>query len=197
MTCTCELKSFLGKGPQFANLTDADIAAQAMVFCLGGFDTISNAMSVGSYELAVNKEIQNKLRSEIVETHRLNGGKVTYDSLLKMKYMDKVISEILRKWPPAGVVDRVATKPYTIEPVNADEKPVHLKLGDLFWIPMFGFHRDPKNFENPTKFDPERFSDENKGNIKPYTYVPFGAGPRNCIASRFALLELKTLFYHF
>ncbi|KAH1027134.1 hypothetical protein HUJ05_000702 [Dendroctonus ponderosae] len=185
-----------GKGSQFANLTDDDIAAQAMVFYVAGFETISNALCFGSYELAVNKEIQNKLRSEIVETHRLNGGKVTYDSLLKMKYMDMVISEILRKWPPAGVVDRVATKPYTIEPVNADEKPVHLKIGDLFWIPMFGFHRDPKNFENPTKFDPERFSDENKGNIKPYTYVPFGAGPRNCIASRFALLELKTLFYH-
>lgn len=104
--------------------------------------------------------------------------------------------EILRKWPPAGAVDRVATQPYTIEPVNADEKPVHLKIGDVVWIPIFAYHRDPENFENPTKFDPERFSDENKGNIKPYTYLPFGAGPRNCIGSRFALLEIKALFYH-
>ncbi|ENN79797.1 hypothetical protein YQE_03762, partial [Dendroctonus ponderosae] len=237
-----------GKGPQFANLTDADLAAQAMIFYLAGFDTISNAMSFGSYELAINKKIQNKLRSEIVETHKLNDGKITYDSLLKIQYMDKVISEILRKWPPVGISDRVATKPYTIEPVNANEKPLNLKIGDVVWIPIFGFHRDPKHFENPTKFDPERFSDENKSrttclsvlvletalfyhlllnfeieptkstrvplklsaksitpspkgdenkrNIKPHTYVPFGAGPRNCIGSRFALLEMKSLFYN-
>nr|UUB32703.1 cytochrome P450 CYP9Z52 [Dendroctonus valens] len=185
-----------GKGRQLTDLTDADIASQAMIFFFAGFDTISTAMCFGSYELAVNKEIQNKLRSEIVEAHRLNGGKVTYDSLLKMNYMDKVISEILRKWPPAPAVDRVVTQPYTIEPVNADEKPVNLKIGDVLWIPIYAYHRDPENFENPTKFDPERFSDENKSNIKPYTYIPFGSGPRNCIGSRFALLEIKALFYH-
>ncbi|KAH0999930.1 hypothetical protein HUJ04_008166 [Dendroctonus ponderosae] len=185
-----------GKGRQLINLTDTDIASQAMIFFFAGFDTISTAMCFGSYELAVDKEIQNKLRREIVEAHRLNGGKVTYDSLLKMNYMDMVISEILRKWPPAGAVDRVVTKPYTIEPVNADETPINLKIGDVIWIPIFAFHRDPENFENPTKLDPERFSDENKSSIKPYTYLPFGAGPRNCIGSRFALLEIKALFYH-
>uniref|UniRef100_A0AAR5P3G8 Cytochrome P450 n=1 Tax=Dendroctonus ponderosae TaxID=77166 RepID=A0AAR5P3G8_DENPD len=79
---------------------------------------------------------------------------------------------------------------------NIDEKPLNLKIGDVVWIPIFGFHRDPKHFENPTNFDPERFSDENKRNIKPHTYVPFGAGPRNCIGSRFALLEMKSLFYN-
>ncbi|KAH0999936.1 hypothetical protein HUJ04_008171, partial [Dendroctonus ponderosae] len=62
---------------------------------------------------------------------------------------------ILRKWPPAGAVDRVVTKPYTIEPVNADETPINLKIGDVIWIPIFAFHRDPENFENPTKLDPE------------------------------------------
>ncbi|ERL95684.1 hypothetical protein D910_00114, partial [Dendroctonus ponderosae] len=103
---------------------------------------------------------------------------------------------ILRKWPPSAAVDRVVTQPYTIEPVNDNEKPVNLKIGDVIWIPIFAYHRDPENFQNPTKFDPERFSDENKINIKPYTYLPFGAGPRNCIGSRFALLKMKALFYH-
>ncbi|ERL89341.1 hypothetical protein D910_06712 [Dendroctonus ponderosae] len=167
-----------------------------MIFFFAGFDSVAIVMCFGSYELAVNKEIQNKLRSEVVESRRLNGGKVTYESLLKMNYMDQVISEVLRKWPPIPTADRVATQPYTIEPVNADEKPVNLKIGDVISIPIFGYHRDPKNFENPTKFDPERFSDENKSKIKPYTYMPFGLGPRNCIGSRFALLEIKALFYH-
>ncbi|KAH0999931.1 hypothetical protein HUJ04_008167 [Dendroctonus ponderosae] len=186
-----------GKGRQKTTyLTDDDIASQAMIFFFAGFDSVAIVMCFGSYELAVNKEIQNKLRSEVVESRRLNGGKVTYESLLKMNYMDQVISEVLRKWPPIPTADRVATQPYTIEPVNADEKPVNLKIGDVISIPIFGYHRDPKNFENPTKFDPERFSDENKSKIKPYTYMPFGLGPRNCIGSRFALLEIKALFYH-
>lgn len=61
---------------------------------------------------------------------------------------------------------------------------------------MYALHRDPKYFPNPEKFDPERFSDENKHKIVPFSYVPFGSGPRNCIASRFALLEIKTLFVY-
>uniref|UniRef100_A0A1E1W0F1 unspecific monooxygenase n=2 Tax=Pectinophora gossypiella TaxID=13191 RepID=A0A1E1W0F1_PECGO len=56
-------------------------------------------------------------------------------------------------------------------------------------------HMDPEYFPEPEKFDPDRFSDENKHNIKPFTFMPFGMGPRNCIGSRFALLELKVLLY--
>ena len=63
-------------------------------------------------------------------------------------------------------------------------------------VPIYGFHRDPKYFPDPHKFDPERFSEENRRNIDPDTYLPFGIGPRNCIGSRFALMELKTLLYY-
>lgn len=63
------------------------------------------------------------------------------------------------------------------------------------WIPIYGIHHDPTYFPNPDKFDPERFSDENKHNIQPGTYLPFGIGPRNCIGSRFALMEIKTMMY--
>ena len=87
------------------------------------------------------------------------------------------------------------TKPYTIEPTNPGEKPIPLKVNDLIWIPAHGIHRDPEYYPNPDKFDPERFSDENKDSIRPYTYMPFGLGPRNCIGSRFALLEIKSLLF--
>lgn len=105
-------------------------------------------------------------------------------------------SETLRKWPIAIALDRVCTKPYTIQPVNPSEKPLHINKGDNLWIPTFGIHHDPKYYPQPDKFDPERFNDENKHNINPYTYSPFGLGPRNCIGSRFALMEFKTLFFH-
>ncbi|KAL1509575.1 hypothetical protein ABEB36_004287 [Hypothenemus hampei] len=177
-------------------LTNDDIASQALIFFFAGFDTVSTALCYSAHELAVNKDIQDRLREEIRETDKLNDGKLTYDALLNMKYMDMVFSEILRKWPPFFIMDRVCTKPYTIEPKYPDEKPVHLKVGDLIWLPMFGLHRDPKYFPKPEVFDPERFSDENRDQIIPYSYIPFGVGPRNCIGSRFAILECKALIYN-
>lgn len=104
-------------------------------------------------------------------------------------------TEALRKWPSAVAVDRVCTKPYVIQPVTPEEKPLQINKDDVIWIPIYGFHHDPKYYPEPQKFDPERFNDENKHNIQPYTYLPFGMGPRNCIGSRFALLEFKTLFF--
>lgn len=94
------------------------------------------------------------------------------------------------------IVERVCTKPYTIEPISPEEKPVHIQKGDGIWIPIVGIHLDPQYYPSPEKFDPERFNDGNKHKIKPYTYIPFGLGPRNCIASRFALLECKALIYN-
>lgn len=106
-----------------------------------------------------------------------------------------IFSETLRRWPNAIAADRQCTKPYTIQPVTSEEKPIHIEKGEIIWIPIFGIHHDPKYYPEPQKFDPERFNDENKHKINPYTYLPFGVGPRNCIGSRFALLEWKALFF--
>lgn len=91
------------------------------------------------------------------------------------------------------MVDRLCVKDYEIE---YDDKKFVIEKGKNFYIPIYGFHHDEKYFKNSDKFDPERFSDENKGNIDPDTYLPFGIGPRNCIGSRFALMEIKTIIYY-
>ncbi|KAJ8953900.1 hypothetical protein NQ318_019140 [Aromia moschata] len=183
-------------GKQSRNITDANIVSQALVFFFAGFETISNLMVFLSYELAVNPDIQERLRNEVRETLEECGGKLTYEGLLKMKYMDMVVSEALRKWPNAVATDRVCTKAYTIQPTMPGEKPLHLEEGAVLFIPIYGIQRDPQHFPDPEHFDPERFSDENKHNIKPYTYFPFGVGPRNCIGSRFALLEAKSVCFY-
>lgn len=93
-------------------------------------------------------------------------------------------------------MDRVCTKDFTIEPIKSYEKPVCLKKNDILILPIYALHHDPQYFPDPERFDPERFSDENKAKIQPCTYIPFGSGPRNCIGSRFALLESKILFFY-
>ncbi|XP_017776423.1 PREDICTED: cytochrome P450 9e2-like [Nicrophorus vespilloides] len=177
-------------------ITDDDITAQALIFFFAGFDSVATLMVLMAYELAVHPDIQERLQNEIDIVLEENDGKITYDAINKMKYLDMVTSETLRKWPPNIVINRVCVKPYTIPAVLPDEIPVTLQVGDAISVPVYGIHRDPKNYPNPEKFDPERFNDENKVNIEAYTYLPFGSGPRNCIGSRFALIETKVVYIH-
>ena len=92
--------------------------------------------------------------------------------------------------------DRLCVKPYKIEPIDENERAVTVEKGDILWIPIVAIHRDENYYPNPLTFDPERFNDTNRSKIDPYTYMPFGIGPRNCIASRFALLEIKIICFH-
>ncbi|XP_011705919.1 PREDICTED: cytochrome P450 9e2-like, partial [Wasmannia auropunctata] len=87
-------------------------------------------------------------------------------------------------------------KRYELPPSQPGRKSVIVEPGDILLFPVHAIHRDPKYFPNPDKFDPERFSEENKDNILPYTYLPFGHGPRKCIGNRFALMETKILIAH-
>lgn len=171
-------------------LTIEDITAQAAGFFLAGYDTSSTLLSFLAYELAVNREIQQKLHQEIDDLFNKCGENIDYESLLKMKYLDMVVSETFRFWPPAMFTERQCNNTYTL---TDGQESVTLERDQSVWIPVYFLHHDPKYFPNPDKFDPERFSDENKNNIQPFTYLPFGLGPRNCLGSRFALLEIKVL----
>ncbi|KAK5641518.1 hypothetical protein RI129_010065 [Pyrocoelia pectoralis] len=175
------------------NLSDEDITAQALVFFAAGFETVSSALSFLSYELATHPEIQQKLYEEISTVLEANSGEITYELVTSMKYLDCVISESLRMHAPLSFIDRVSVKPYTIHPKDSSEKPLHLEEGSVIWFPACSLHHDKKYFPNPEKFEPERFNEQNKHKINPFAYLPFGAGPRSCIGSRFALLEMKLL----
>jgi len=84
--------------------------------------------------------------------------------------------EVLRMYPPAPLLDRRCSANVTFPDFD-----LTLEKGSNVMIPVYGMHFDPDYFPDPQKFDPERFSEENKKDIKPFTYLPFGEGPRNCI----------------
>ncbi|XP_059612487.1 probable cytochrome P450 9f2 [Phlebotomus argentipes] len=175
--------------------SEIEIVAQCFLFMMAGYETISTVVSFAVYELAINPDIQKKLHAEILQVHReLNGKRHNYDTLQRMKYLDMVVSEALRKWPPAPFTDRTCTEEFSIN-LNDGQKFTFEK-GNIMWLPIHAFHRDPNFYPDPEKFDPERFSDENKDSIDPDTFIPFGIGPRNCIGSRFALMETKSVLFH-
>lgn len=177
-------------------MTTDDIIAQAFIFFLAGFDTSSRLMCFVSHVLSHHPDIQERLREEVDTVLGDEEGDITYDTLVKMKYMDMVLSETLRLYSPVSLNDRVCVKAYTLPPAIKGAKEYVVQPNTTIWIPAHGFHRDPNYFPEPNKFDPERFNDDNKNDIIPYTYMPFGFGPRKCIGERFALMETKILLAH-
>ncbi|KAJ3652765.1 hypothetical protein Zmor_018702 [Zophobas morio] len=164
---------------------EVKMAGQAIPFFSAGNDTTSITLALTCYELALHTEIQDRLRKEVTEIFQ-ESGTFTYENLQEMKYMDMVINETLRKYPLAPFLMREAAEDYTFE-----ETGFTLEKGVSLLVPISGLHYDPKYYPEPEKYDPERFSDDNKRNLTPYTYLPFGEGPRNCIGQRFALLVSK------
>ncbi|KAL0268095.1 UNVERIFIED_CONTAM: hypothetical protein PYX00_010167 [Menopon gallinae] len=163
-----------------------EAAAQLFVFFLAGFETSSSALTYGLYEFALNPELQKRLQEEIDETMDKLDGQITYEALHEMEYLDMVVQEILRKYPSLGILQRKCTTEYPLP-----ELGFTIEKGTKVFISAKGIQRDPNIYPNPEKFDPQRFAPEEKKKMDPMTYLPFGEGPRNCIGSRFGLMQMK------
>ncbi|EEC01396.1 cytochrome P450, putative [Ixodes scapularis] len=119
------------------------------------------------------------------------GPEPTLDVVSKLEYLNCVISESMRLYPPVNRLERSPVEDYVMTDTG-----IKLPKNHVIAIPVYAMHHDPSNFEDPYKFDPERFSEENRGCIRPYSYLPFGAGPRNCVGMRFALQTIKLCLLH-
>lgn len=172
-------------------LTEDEALSQCVVFFVGGLDTMSTVLACTAYLLALHPEVQYKLREEVNHCFKQHGPEPSADVVSKMKYLHCVISESMRLYPPGVRIDRTAAVDYVL-----GETGIHVPKGSIVGIPVYAMHHDPLFFDDPEKFNPERFSDENVHNIQPYSYLPFGAGPRNCIGMRFALQTVKLCLLH-
>ncbi|XP_046629103.1 probable cytochrome P450 6a14 [Neodiprion virginianus] len=160
-------------------------AAQVFVFWVAGFETSSSAATHCLYEMAMNQDIQEKLAEEI-NTVLEKFGSLTYDSIMEMSYLDKVISETLRKYPSFPILNRQCNRE-----VELPETGFVIPVGTPIIFPVLGIHHDPEIYPEPERFDPERFNQENIAKRHQYAYLPFGKGPRNCIGMKFGLLQTK------
>ncbi|KFP04526.1 Cytochrome P450 3A27, partial [Calypte anna] len=174
-------------------LTDSEILSQAFIFIFAGYEPTSNTLGYVAYELAMHPDVQQKAQEEI-DSVLPNKAPLTYEAMMQLEYLDMVLSETLRLYPIGGRIERTCKRDVEINGVT-------IPKGIIVMIPPYTLHHNPEYWPNPEEFRPERFSKENKEAIDPYTYLPFGAGPRNCIGMRFALLTLKVaiaiLLQHF
>ncbi|XP_075166042.1 cytochrome P450 6g1-like [Haematobia irritans] len=168
------------------------LIAQAMVMTVGGFETSSTTIANTLLELAKQPDLQIRLKDEILKCFsQTEGLKISYEDIGKLEYMDMVVSETLRLYPVLPVLERVCNQEhmgsYSLKPYSDFSIPSGMSV----YISTYGIHYDPKYWPNPTKFDPERFSPENKESLNPGIYLPFGMGPHNCIGTRLGLLQVK------
>ncbi|XP_035491934.2 cytochrome P450 3A40-like isoform X2 [Scophthalmus maximus] len=168
---------------QKEGLNEHEIISQISILLMAGYETTASALMFLAYNMARNPEIMKRLQKEIDSTFP-NKGSVQYEALMQMEYLDAVVNESLRLYPPIARIDRVAKETIKIKDITILKDMVVL-------VPVYALHHDPELWPEPEEFKPERFSKENKQSITPYTYLPFGVGPRNCLGMRFALVILK------
>lgn len=166
-------------------LTIEQIAAQAFVFFLAGFETSSTTMSYCLYELAQNAEIQDKARKNVMDSIKKHGS-LTYEAMQDMQYIDQCINESLRMYPPASSLTRSVSKDYKLP-----NSSVILPKGITLIVPVYAIHRDPEHYPDPERYDPDRFTPDQVAKRNPYCFLPFGEGPRICIGMRFGMMQAR------
>nr|XP_018895932.1 PREDICTED: probable cytochrome P450 6d4 [Bemisia tabaci] len=173
------------EGPIF---TENIIAGVVTSFLFAGLEPVSAITTFCLYELVRHPEMQERLFQEIQSARKESCGEIKYEDLKKLRYLDQVVNETFRKYPVASILARNCT-----ENVQISGESVVVEKGVKVFISTYALHRDPTFFPDPDKFDPERFSEENVDKIIPGSYLPFGDGPRFCIAQRLALMDVKTM----
>ncbi|MFH6995287.1 cytochrome P450 [Flavobacterium sp. FlaQc-48] len=170
-----------GEGMSVKQLVD-----EIKVLFIAGHETTANALTFTLHLLGTHPEIQQKVFDEIVAIESQTNDIV--EQLQKMTYTNAVLNESMRLYPPAWITDR--------QNVTDDILAgYHIKKETLIGVSFYELHRNPKYWENPDEFIPERFLGEQKKQSMQYFY-PFGAGPRMCIGSGFAIYEMCLTLAH-
>ncbi|KAG7158439.1 Cytochrome P450 4c3-like 3 [Homarus americanus] len=166
-------------------ITDEDIRQEVDTFLFAGHDTTASAINWALYLLGHHPEIQARVQEELDGIFGDSDRPVTMADLREMKYLENCIKETLRMYPPQEEQSRTNA---TVHKYN-----FLIPAGTTVSVMSYSLHRDPEQFPDPEKFDPDRFLPENARKRHPFAYVPFSAGPRNCIGQKFAMMELKVV----
>lgn len=168
-----------------SSMSDQLVMDELITLFVAGHETTSNALMWTIYLLTQHPELQQKLQAELDEV--LGERDAQFSDLANLKYTEMVIKEAMRLLPPAWTL-------------NARQANQDTQIGKylfpknkVVFISPYANHRNPKYFDQPEMFNPERFSEENEKTIPKHAYIPFGTGPRVCIGQSFAMMEAKII----
>ena len=163
-------------------MDEAQVRDEVLTLLLAGHDTTGLGLTYALYALATNPAVDERLAVELEA--ELGGRRPTVEDLEALDYLDQVIKEVLRLYPPVYFFVR---EPYEDDEIGGYRVPA----GSLVIVYQWVLHRDSRFFDDPETFDPDRWTPDFERSLHPYAYIPFGGGPRRCIGEGLALLEMK------
>ena len=165
-------------------MTDKQLRDEVMTLFLAGHETTANALTWTLWLLSLNPEVEAKLATEL---GRVLGGRApTVADLSNLPYVERVIKESMRLYPPAWVMGREAIG-------ECEVGGYRMPAGTTALISQWVVHRDPRYHHDPQRFDPDRWTAEYEEALPRFAYFPFGGGPRQCIGAGFAMTEARLI----
>ncbi|KAK3919360.1 Cytochrome P450 4V2 [Frankliniella fusca] len=168
-------------------LTESELVESLKTLSAGAVGTSMDLMSFFMVLIATNPDVQDKIVKELDDVFGGSDRPVEASDLSHLNYLECVIKETLRMYPPLFAFSRNVKKDVPLPSGHV------LPEGSIVTMLPYMTHRNPKYFPDPEKFDPSRFSPENSRDRHPYAYIPFSAGPRNCIGQRYAMMSAKVI----
>ena len=161
-------------------MTDKQVRDECLTVMLAGHETSANALSFALWELARNPDVQERLYQEC---RRVLGERLpAAEDYSQLGYAAQVFAETIRIYPPVWVTARTAAEEYAY-------RGIAIPKGAILLAPQMVAHRDPRFWDDPMRFDPQRFTEEKKARRLRFSYFPFGAGARQCIGEGLAWME--------
>jgi len=164
-----------------STMTDRQVRDEAMTIFLAGHETTANALTWTWYLVSQSPDVEARLHEEVDRV--LQGRLPGVADIPSLTFVEKVVTESMRLYPPAWLIGRRAIEPYPIGGYVAPARTIFLMSP---WV----MHRDARFFAEPDRFHPDRWTPAFKAGLPKFAYFPFGGGPRQCIGESFAWMEL-------
>jgi cytochrome P450 len=178
-----DLLSILLRAQNRNEQTDEQLRDEVVTMLLAGHDTTALTLTYAFYLLSEHPEVERQVHAELDD---ILDGAPTFADTRELTYLDRVLQETMRLYPPVYVMFR--------------EPEVDVKLGDYrvpagaaIMLPQWAVHRSSRWWTEPEQFDPDRWTRERRGGRPRFAHFPFGGGPRHCIGKHFSLLEAKLI----
>jgi cytochrome P450 len=165
-----------------ATMTDTELAEECLTFFVAGHETCSNTLTWLIYVLSKHPDVLEKLRTEAKQNPEVFHD---YNATVRLPYLNQVINECLRLYPPSWITDRMAISQDSVAGYQVD-------AGTRIILYLYGLHQNEQFWKNPHLFQPERFTEAAVKAQHTYAFLPFGAGPRMCIGRNLALMIIQT-----
>lgn len=179
-----DLLAIMLRATERGQIAESVLRDELMTMLLAGHDTTALALTYTLVLLDANPDVREKLTAEIDDL--LGGAAPTASDVRSMTYADRVLNESMRLYPPVYTLFRQARTDVRLGGYRVPS-------GSLVMLPQWAVHRDPRHYDDPESFDPDRWSRDRAASRPNYAFFPFGGGPRICIGKRFSLLEARLI----